>query len=66
MPHRHMWLRKQLATGRERRRDVLMSQILAPCLNFPAIFGRGGYAIMNDAARLPTALPAIYRKLVAS
>jgi nitric oxide reductase NorD protein len=33
---------------------------------FPAIFGRGGYAIVGDAARLPAALPAIYRKLAAS
>ncbi|MFO1102673.1 MAG: VWA domain-containing protein [Methylocystis sp.] len=30
---------------------------------FPAIFGRGGYAIVGDATRLPTALPAIYRRL---
>ena len=33
---------------------------------FPAIFGRGGYAIVGDAARLPAVLPAIYRKLAAS
>ncbi|WP_424363153.1 nitric oxide reductase activation protein NorD [Methylocystis parvus] len=33
---------------------------------FPAIFGRGGYAIMGDATRLASALPAIYRRLVAS
>jgi nitric oxide reductase NorD protein len=33
---------------------------------FPAIFGRGGYAIVGDPARLPAALPAIYRKLAAS
>jgi nitric oxide reductase NorD protein len=33
---------------------------------FPLLFGRGGYAILSDAARLPTALPALYRHLVAS
>ena len=32
---------------------------------FPAIFGRGGYAIVGDATRLPSALPAIYRRLSA-
>lgn len=31
---------------------------------FPYLFGRGGYAIVPDAERLPTALPAIYRHLV--
>ncbi|NVO15054.1 MAG: VWA domain-containing protein [Rhodoplanes sp.] len=31
---------------------------------FPTLFGRGGYAIVGDAARLPAALPAIYRQLV--
>lgn len=31
---------------------------------FPYLFGRGGYAIVPDAERLPTALPAIYRQLV--
>jgi nitric oxide reductase NorD protein len=31
---------------------------------FPYIFGSGAYAIVPDAARLPTALPAIYRQLV--
>lgn len=30
----------------------------------PAIFGRNGYAIVNNIARLPAALPAIYRGLV--
>jgi len=33
---------------------------------FPAIFGRGGYAIVSEPARLPSALPAIYRKLSTS
>ncbi len=32
---------------------------------FPAIFGRGGYAIVSDATRLSSALPAIYRRLAA-
>ena len=32
---------------------------------FPALFGRGGYAIVGDATRLPAALPAIYRRLAA-
>jgi nitric oxide reductase NorD protein len=31
---------------------------------FPTIFGRGGYAIVGEVARLPTALPAIYRQLL--
>lgn len=31
---------------------------------FPTLFGRGGYAILNQASRLPAALPAIYRELV--
>ena len=31
---------------------------------FPALFGRGGYAIVGDIRRLPAALPAIYRQLV--
>lgn len=31
---------------------------------FSYLFGRGGYAIVPDAERLPTALPAIYRHLV--
>ena len=30
---------------------------------FPVLFGRGGYAIVGDAMRLPAALPAIYRRL---
>ncbi|WP_460451085.1 nitric oxide reductase activation protein NorD [Alsobacter sp. SYSU BS001988] len=30
---------------------------------FPTLFGRGGYAIVGDIARLPAALPAIYRQL---
>ncbi len=30
----------------------------------PAIFGRNGYAIVGNIARLPAALPAIYRGLV--
>jgi len=30
---------------------------------FPHIFGRGAYAIIRDIARLPTALPAIYRQI---
>ncbi|CAM5455210.1 Nitric oxide reductase activation protein OS=Afipia felis OX=1035 GN=BN961_00407 PE=4 SV=1 [Afipia felis] len=30
---------------------------------FPHIFGRGAYAIVRDLARLPAALPAIYRQL---
>lgn len=32
---------------------------------FPTLFGRGGYAIVPHVARLPVALPAIYRQLVA-
>lgn len=32
---------------------------------FPAIFGTGGYAIVSRIARLPAALPAIYRSLIA-
>jgi nitric oxide reductase NorD protein len=31
---------------------------------FPALFGRGGYAIVGNIRRLPAALPAIYRQLV--
>ena len=31
---------------------------------FPTLFGRGGYAIVNRGAKLPSALPAIYRHLV--
>jgi nitric oxide reductase NorD protein len=30
------------------------------------LFGRGGYAIVGNPARLPAALPAIYRQLVAA
>jgi nitric oxide reductase NorD protein len=30
---------------------------------FPHIFGRGAYAIIRDVARLPAALPAIYRQI---
>ena len=30
---------------------------------FPHIFGRGAYAIVRDIARLPAALPAIYRQI---
>ncbi|WP_065751152.1 nitric oxide reductase activation protein NorD [Bradyrhizobium paxllaeri] len=30
---------------------------------FPALFGRGGYAIVGNISRLPAALPAIYRQL---
>ena len=30
---------------------------------FPALFGRGGYAIVGDIRRLLAALPAIYRQL---
>jgi nitric oxide reductase NorD protein len=30
---------------------------------FPHIFGRGAYAIVRDLARLPSALPAIYRQI---
>jgi nitric oxide reductase NorD protein len=30
---------------------------------FPHIFGRGAYAIIGDVARLPMALPAIYRQI---
>ena len=33
---------------------------------FPTIFGRGGYAIIGDATRLPSVLPGIYRRLVAN
>jgi len=32
---------------------------------FPALFGRGGYAIIDQIARLPAALPRLYRHLVA-
>ncbi len=32
---------------------------------FPHIFGRGAYAIVADVARLPAALPAIYRQITA-
>jgi nitric oxide reductase NorD protein len=32
---------------------------------FPAIFGRGGYAIVGRIAKLPQALPLIYRHLTA-
>lgn len=31
---------------------------------FPTLFGRGGYAIVSQVAKLPSALPAIYRHLV--
>ncbi len=31
---------------------------------FPALFGRGGYAIIDRLARLPAALPGLYRHLV--
>ncbi len=31
---------------------------------FPTLFGRGGYSIVPNVARLPVALPAIYRQLV--
>jgi len=31
---------------------------------FPTLFGRGGYAIVGQIAKLPAALPAIYRHLV--
>lgn len=31
---------------------------------FPALFGRGGYAIVDNIARLPAALPRLYRHLV--
>ncbi len=31
---------------------------------FPTLFGRGGYAIVGQVAKLPSALPAIYRHLV--
>ena len=30
----------------------------------PLLFGRGGYAVVSDPARLPAALPALYRHLV--
>ena len=30
---------------------------------FPHIFGRGAYSIVRDIARLPAALPAIYRQI---
>ena len=30
---------------------------------FPTLFGHGGYAIVGNVGRLPTALPAIYRQL---
>ncbi|MFB9261623.1 nitric oxide reductase activation protein NorD [Bradyrhizobium erythrophlei] len=30
---------------------------------FPTLFGRGGYAIVGNIQRLPTALPALYRQL---
>lgn len=31
---------------------------------FPTLFGRGSYAIVDQVAKLPSALPAIYRQLV--
>ncbi|WP_201862961.1 nitric oxide reductase activation protein NorD [Microvirga soli] len=31
---------------------------------FPTLFGRGGYAIVGEIARLPSALPSIYRQLL--
>lgn len=31
---------------------------------FPTLFGRGGYAIINQVAKLPSALPMIYRHLI--
>lgn len=31
---------------------------------FPTLFGRGGYAIISQVSKLPTALPAIYRQVV--
>jgi len=31
---------------------------------FPTLFGRGGYSIVSQVAKLPSALPAIYRQLV--
>jgi fructose-specific component phosphotransferase system IIB-like protein len=31
---------------------------------FPALFGRGGYAIVGNIGRLPAALPSIYRRHV--
>jgi nitric oxide reductase NorD protein len=31
---------------------------------FPTLFGRGGYAIVSRVAKLPAALPAIYRHLL--
>lgn len=31
---------------------------------FPTLFGHGGFAIVGDVARLPAALPAIYRQVV--
>jgi nitric oxide reductase NorD protein len=31
---------------------------------FPTLFGRGGYAIVGQVAKLPSALPSIYRHLV--
>jgi nitric oxide reductase NorD protein len=30
---------------------------------FPALFGRGGYAIVGNVRRLSAELPAIYRQL---
>jgi nitric oxide reductase NorD protein len=30
---------------------------------FPALFGRGGHAIVGNIRRPPPALPAIYRQL---
>lgn len=33
---------------------------------FPALFGQGGYAIVDKIARLPAALPSLYRHLAAS
>lgn len=33
---------------------------------FPALFGRGGYAIVDHIARLPAALPSLYRHLVSA
>jgi len=33
---------------------------------FPTIFGRGGYAIIDHVARLPSALPNLYRHLISA
>lgn len=32
---------------------------------FPTLFGRGGYAVVNDPARLPTMMPVLLKHVMA-